>query len=424
MALTIPVAHDFICPWCWIGWKQARKLQNEFDVQFDWLGYELIPDALEWPNYASDPPPPNKPETLSRLQFLEIADGIFVPKTTRPHQMRTHNAHEAVEYAKTEGVADQLIDRLYPAYWQEGEEINDVQVLVRLAQGIVRNLDALADAIEKKQFADRIVPFDDDAYAAGVYNVPTFYIGGGRYAEQPYSVLQRHARMAVEESGQTDLYQQLKFPPTPEDRPYTFINMVATIDGKILSGHRDETVSDLGSKIDHLAMKRIEGAADAIMVGAQTLRATSPAWDPASPRRIVLTRSGDLPKDAKFFTGGQAFLASPVSANVRPFGNVQLLPIGKEDLDLPNLLKVLRLGLGVQRLLVSGGSVLNAQLLKLDLVDELFLTIAPKVKLGKDVPTYADGEALPREALLNFDLVENRAVGNEVFLRYRRRRDS
>ena len=73
-------------------------------------------------------------------------------------------------------------------------------------------------------------------------------------------------------------------------------------------------------------------------------------------------------------------------------------------------------------LLVEGGSELNASLLSQDLVDELFWTVSPKVKLGRDVPTYADGESLPREALLNFRLLGNETVGDEVYLRYHRRR--
>jgi hypothetical protein len=54
-------------------------------------------------------------------------------------------------------------------------------------------------------------------------------------------------------------------------------------------------------------------------------------------------------------------------------------------------------------------------------VDELFLTITPKVKLGKDVPTYSDGNALPREQMQIYDLVENHEVNGEIFLRYRRK---
>ena len=63
---------------------------------------------------------------------------------------------------------------------------------------------------------------------------------------------------------------------------------------------------------------------------------------------------------------------------------------------------------------------MNAQLLEANLVDELFVTIAPKVKLGRDVPTYADGNALSRENLQRYHLIENHAIGDEIFIRYRR----
>jgi len=76
--------------------------------------------------------------------------------------------------------------------------------------------------------------------------------------------------------------------------------------------------------------------------------------------------------------------------------------------------------MGVRRLLVLGGSELNAQWLQNNLIDELFITIAPKVKLGRDVPTYADGVPLPRAQIQRYQVVECHVVNDEVFLRYRR----
>ncbi|WP_038473142.1 dihydrofolate reductase family protein [Fimbriimonas ginsengisoli] len=423
MVVTIPVAHDFICPWCWVGLLQARRLEREFGVSFEWLSYELIPDALEWSTSTpASPPPANKAPTPSRFDLIKAADGVVMPAAERPKQMRTHNAHEAVEYAKTEGVADALVERLYRALWEDGETINDPVVLRRLAAGIVMDLDALDDAIRNRRFEDKIIGFDEDAYASGVYNVPTFFIGGEKYAEQPYVVLRQAVKNALGAPEGTSLYSDLAFPAAPVDRPYTFINMVTTIDGKSVSGTRDESVSDLGSKIDRLLMRRIESAADAIMTGAQTIRATSPAWDPMSPRRIAVTRSGDVPQHAAFFECGESYVAACESAAVEPFGQTQVLRAGRDSLDFPLLLSRLRKEMGVERLLVSGGSELNAELLRLDLVDELFWTVAPKVKLGHGLPTYAGGDPLPREALLRFELMSEQVIGDELFLRYRRRR--
>ena len=192
MPLTLPVAHDFICPWCWVALFQVEKLKAEFGARIEWKGYELFPDALEWPDYPAQPElPENKPKTPSRLDFILIADGLEMPNVVKPKKMRTHNAHEALEYAKTEGKADAFAETLYRAYWERGREINKPEVLAELAQGVLDDVAAMSKAVAERRFAAEIVGFDDDAYAAGVYNVPTYWIGGVRYAEQPYAVLKK-----------------------------------------------------------------------------------------------------------------------------------------------------------------------------------------------------------------------------------------
>lgn len=422
MALTVPLAHDFICPWCWVGFFQAKRLEREFGVRIDWRGYELFPKDLYWPDYpAETPQPANKPKTPTRFDLFAASEGVEMPHTERPHKMRTYHAHQAVEYAKTEGVGDELIERIYRAFWEEGREINRIDVLKDLARGLIHDAAAYEKAIIVREYHHKVVLFDDDANAQGVYNVPTFFIGGKRYAEQPYIVLAKAVKAAQEEHGGIEAYLDLEFPAAPKDRPYTFINMVATIDGKILSGGRNETVSDLGSKVDHKLMKRIEREADAVIVGANTLRATSPKWNPGDAKRIVVTRSGKVPVHSEFFQG-EAYIATSGSASITAPPGVRLLRAGGSEVDFRLLLERLR-SMGVKKLMVMGGSELNAQLLHAGLVDELFLTVAPKVRLGRDVPTYADGDALPRACIQNYDLVEHHVVENEIFLRYRRREE-
>src|SRR5579862_6024304 len=346
--MLVPVAHDFNCPWCWVGLFQVKRLKVEFGVKIEWRGHELLPEEMDWP--APRPPelePPNRPPILSRFEFLKVIEGIEVPKIERPKQMHTHNAHEAVEYFKEHAPdqVDAFVEAVYRAYWEQGQRIGDSEVLERLARPLLSEANGgLAKAITERRYKDKITPFDAASYRAGVYHVPTFFIGEKRYAEMPYSILERAMKEVAPAQPEHTFYADLEFPAAPPGRPYVAINMVATIDGKILSGNRDEPVVDLGSKLDHELMKRIEGAMDAVLLGAQTLRAAKKSWNPATKTRIVLTRSGHLEFDSCFFTG-HPVIASPVPLST---------PEGVENLvapDLATLLGELR-NRGIEHLLV------------------------------------------------------------------------
>lgn len=402
--------------------SHIRKLTLEFDLEFDFLGYELFPEDMAWPEDSPALVKTNRPKTPSRFQLAADAEGVHYPKIDRPHQMRTHNAHEAVSYAKRQGVGWEMVSRLYEAYWLRGQDINSVEVILRLADGLIAEPEKLRKAIEGRSFAFEIVGFDDAAYASGVYNVPTYWIGGERYAEQTLRTL----RLAIQDSLQPNVavpYADLHFPTSEANRPYTVINMVTTIDGKIISGDRDEHVMDLGSKTDHAAMRNIERACDGVILGATTLRGTPGLHYPEHLARFVLTESGKLDFSSRFFTDfpEKAYVITAKNSEFSVPNGIKVLRFGKKEINLVDCLDYIRNVLGVKNLLIEGGSEVNAAFLSEDLVDELFLTLAPKVKLGKKTPTYAGGEALPRDKVQDYNLVSALPVGDEVFLRYRRK---
>ena len=200
--------------------------------------------------------------------------------------------------------------------------------------------------------------------------------------------------------------------------------MVATIDGKTVSGARDEPVGDIGSDVDHQTMRQIEGHADAVLIGAGSLRATKNLHYGPSLVRVVVSNSCDLPYESRFFTEcpDKAYVATKSSQSDKVAQGVKTLLAGNEELDWTLLLKKIREEVGVEWLLVEGGSEINAALLHMDLVDELFLTIAPLIKLGAGTPTYAGGVPHERGKLTRFRLVSTIVKGDELYLRYRRHR--
>ncbi len=175
--------------------SQIRRMREEFDVGIEWRGYELYPEPMPLNDFTpGSPPDGDRPRKPTRLELAYAAEDLDYPPFPHDGNLRTRLAHCAVEAAKEVGRADAVVVALYDALWMRGEPIGEPEVVQRVVEPI---LGTAFDPIQALAYAERIVLFDEPAYASGVWNVPTFWIGGRRYAEQPYRVLRRALREVV-----------------------------------------------------------------------------------------------------------------------------------------------------------------------------------------------------------------------------------
>ena len=168
-----------------------ERLKKEFDVEFDWLGYELWPADL--PRPAVEPPRviPSMPPIPTRLDLMLATENMELPPVERPKRMNSHKALLAVEFAKVHGLGEPFILELYRAFWERGEFISETEYLCSEAERLGLDAESMRNSVETEEFADRIVGFDAPAYKTGIFHVPTFIIDGNGYAEQPYRVLEK-----------------------------------------------------------------------------------------------------------------------------------------------------------------------------------------------------------------------------------------
>lgn len=232
-----------------------------------------------------------------------------------------------------------------------------------------------------------------------------------------------------------EIYEDLAFPVMSWDRPYTAINMVTTVDGKASLGGR---AYPLGSKVDHMVMRRIRAAADAVLNGAETLRRedVNPSVPAdlqerrvargmaAQPTAIVVTASADLPLDRTFFRS-RKFPSVVVTTRRAPAEKVAVLErhalvlrAGEDSVDLHLMMRMLVEQLGIRRLLVEGGPTLNAALIAEGMADELFWTVAPKILGGAAMRTMVEGKPLPLDRIARLQLEMVHCHDSELFLRY------
>jgi 2,5-diamino-6-(ribosylamino)-4(3H)-pyrimidinone 5'-phosphate reductase len=217
--------------------------------------------------------------------------------------------------------------------------------------------------------------------------------------------------------------------------------MAASVDGKVDTYERKGAT--ISSRRDKERVDRLRASADAVMVGGRTLLDEDPGLTvrsealrserierglPPNPIKAAVVTRADLDAEGDFLTAGPArvviFTTSQTSKDrlaALASRGAEVFVLGDQKVDLVQALETLH-GLGVRRLMVEGGGTLNFELLRLGLVDELTLYIAPLVFGGGSAPTPAAGSGLAREEAIPLELAEvEKWEDGGVLLHYRLR---
>lgn len=221
-------------------------------------------------------------------------------------------------------------------------------------------------------------------------------------------------------------------------RPFVFINVAMTADGKIDTFERKG--ASISSQGDKQRVDRLRAGSDAVMVGGKTLLDEDPKLTVKSevlraervarglspnPVKVGIVTRANIRSDSAFLTTGPA---NTVIFTTRQTSNEQLSLLrsrgvnvyihDSERVDLPQALTTLR-GIGINRLMVEGGATLNFELLRLGLVDEVSAYIAPMIFGGESAPTMASGPGLERSAAIPLKLIDvERSDDGGVLLKY------
>jgi 2,5-diamino-6-(ribosylamino)-4(3H)-pyrimidinone 5'-phosphate reductase len=223
------------------------------------------------------------------------------------------------------------------------------------------------------------------------------------------------------------------------NRPYTFINVAMTADGKIDTFERKGAA--ISSKKDKERVDQLRAAADGILVGGKTLLEEQPKLTVKSealreerirrglaphPIKIGVATRADISLDSDFIKAGPSrvviFTTSQTSISHVEELRAQGVEVFVDDaprVDLHKMMLTLK-KIGVDHLMVEGGGTMNFELIRSGLVDEVMMYVAPMIFGGATAPTMADSLGVPRDEAIELKLmrVEQWEDGG-VFLRYK-----
>ena len=211
-------------------------------------------------------------------------------------------------------------------------------------------------------------------------------------------------------------------------RPYVVLNAAMTLDGKIATSKDDSAIS---SKIDLVRVHKLRTKVDAILVGINTVLIDNPMLTRRdtnkNPTRVIVDSNARIGLATKIMSSCNTIstiIAVSKKADksklekIKAHG-VTVMICGENKVDLKKLLVILK-RLGMNKLLVEGGGEINWSMLTSGLVDEIIVTVAPKIVGGRDAVTFVEGEGFAKiNNCIKLRLAKIRKIDNEVVLSYK-----
>ncbi|MFH1516383.1 MAG: DsbA family oxidoreductase [Pseudomonadota bacterium] len=218
MTVVVEMVSDLVCPWCWLGLRRieaARKLAPEVDVQLVFRPFELDPTipaaGVDYKEYmkekfgGSDESRERSGQMRQALIDYGAAEGIpyqFDRITRRPSSF---DAHRVVRWAQGQDKGAAAKEALFKAFFEDGRDIGDHEVLVDIAREIGLDAEIVADLLKTDADVANVREEAEAFRQMGVSGVPTYIanravaVQGAESAEKLAKFLQHAAAQLPQE---------------------------------------------------------------------------------------------------------------------------------------------------------------------------------------------------------------------------------
>lgn len=183
--LKLDILSDPICPWCYIGKShldRALEARPDHPFSIEWHPFQLNPDmpreGMDRQAYleAKFGGPEGAAEVYGRIAEAAQAAGLKIDFDGIRRTPNTLDAHRLIHWAGLEGRQTAAVSRLFKAYFEEGQDIGDREVLLGIAEGIGLDPAMTERLIDSDADLENIRARDMHARNRGVSGVPTFVV--------------------------------------------------------------------------------------------------------------------------------------------------------------------------------------------------------------------------------------------------------
>ncbi|MGH8717399.1 MAG: DsbA family oxidoreductase [Burkholderiales bacterium] len=168
--LRLDVWSDYVCPFCYLEVPFIDRLHEEFGpgLQVDWHAFELRPEPVP----MLDP----DGEYLHRVwnqSVYPMARQRGMTLKLPPVQPRSRRAFELAEFARAKGRFDEAHRALFKAFFEDGRDLNNIEVLLEIGAEVGLDTKHLRAALEQGTYLKRVIDDERQAQELDISAVPT-----------------------------------------------------------------------------------------------------------------------------------------------------------------------------------------------------------------------------------------------------------
>ena len=188
----LEIYSDFNCTWCYFDKPTIKKIQRNYDVKIRYRAFSLHPDIEDDGMPIAELFGYNFPLMNEKMKKLEeIADSLGLPLAERSTISDTRLAQELAKWAEANGVLEAYHDAVYGAYFSDGLDISDLNILWEVVQQCGLSRAEAVEIIETKAFAQAVDEDWEESEALGIMVAPTYVMNGTQLrGSQPYDKLE------------------------------------------------------------------------------------------------------------------------------------------------------------------------------------------------------------------------------------------
>lgn len=212
--IKVEIWSDIVCPFCYIGKRHFENALRDSGLsdstEVVWKSFELQPGLEADPNqniydFLAEKKQwsPEQSREMHRHVTQKAAEAGLTYDFDSTIPANSFDAHRLIHFAADNGVQDAMKERLLSAYFIEGENIGDVETLIRLAAEIGLSKAEAATVLKSDRYADDVEKDVQEAKQMQVQGVP-FFVMNRKYAvsgAQPVDVFIRALNKTAEDAA-------------------------------------------------------------------------------------------------------------------------------------------------------------------------------------------------------------------------------